>query len=44
MSKLKITTIIGIRSEIILLSRIMALLDEHLNQMIVHFGQNYDYG
>ena len=44
MSKLKIMTFIGTRPEIIRLSRTMALLDEHLNQMIVHFGQNYDYG
>ena len=43
MSKLKIMTFIGTRPEIIRLSRTMALLDEHLNQVIVHTGQNYDY-
>src|SRR5664279_5758715 len=42
-SNLKIVTVIGTRPEIIRLSRTMALLDEHLNQVIVHTGQNYDY-
>lgn len=36
-------TIVGTRPEIIRLSRTMALLDEHLQQIIVHTGQNYDY-
>ena len=36
-------TIIGTRPEIIRLSRTMALLDQHVNQIIVHTGQNYDY-
>jgi UDP-N-acetylglucosamine 2-epimerase len=36
-------TIIGTRPEIIRLSRTMALLDQHLTQVIVHTGQNYDY-
>jgi UDP-N-acetyl-L-fucosamine synthase len=43
MSKLKVMTFIGTRPEIIRLSRTMARLDEHLNQVIVHTGQNYDY-
>ena len=43
MNKLKIMTFIGTRPEIIRLSRTMALLDEYLNQIIVHTGQNYDY-
>jgi UDP-N-acetylglucosamine 2-epimerase (non-hydrolysing) len=42
-SKLKVMTIVGTRPEIIRLSRTMALLDEHLTQVIVHTGQNYDY-
>ncbi len=42
-SKLKVVTIIGTRPEIIRLSRTMALLDEHVIQIIVHTGQNYDY-
>jgi len=36
-------TVVGTRPEIIRLSRVMALLDQHLNQVIVHTGQNYDY-
>jgi UDP-N-acetylglucosamine 2-epimerase len=43
MSKLKVITFIGTRPEIIRLSRVMALLDEHVNHIIVHTGQNYDY-
>ncbi|MDA3929923.1 MAG: UDP-N-acetylglucosamine 2-epimerase (non-hydrolyzing) [Prolixibacteraceae bacterium] len=43
MKKLKVLTIIGTRPEIIRLSRVMALLDQHVNQIIVHTGQNYDY-
>ena len=36
-------TVVGTRPEIIRLSRVMALLDQHLEQVIVHTGQNYDY-
>jgi UDP-N-acetylglucosamine 2-epimerase (non-hydrolysing) len=36
-------TVVGTRPEIIRLSRTMALLDQHLIQVIVHTGQNYDY-
>ena len=43
MKKLKVLTVIGTRPEIIRLSRVMALLDQHVNQIIVHTGQNYDY-
>jgi UDP-N-acetyl-L-fucosamine synthase len=42
-NKLKIMTFIGTRPEIIRLSRTMARLDEFVNQVIVHTGQNYDY-
>lgn len=42
-NKLKIVTVVGTRPEIIRLSRTMALLDQHLDQVIVHTGQNYDY-
>jgi len=41
--RLKVMTIVGTRPEIIRLSRVMALLDEHVNHVIVHTGQNYDY-
>lgn len=43
MSRLKIMTILGTRPEIIRLSRVMALLDEHVDHCLVHTGQNYDY-
>jgi UDP-N-acetylglucosamine 2-epimerase len=43
LTKLKIVTIVGTRPEIIRLSRTMARLDEYVNQVIVHTGQNYDY-
>jgi UDP-N-acetylglucosamine 2-epimerase (non-hydrolysing) len=43
MSKLKVMTFIGTRPEIIRLSRVMVLLDEHVNHIIAHTGQNYDY-
>jgi UDP-N-acetylglucosamine 2-epimerase (non-hydrolysing) len=42
-SMLKVMTVIGTRPEIIRMSRTLSLLDEHLNQVIVHTGQNYDY-
>lgn len=41
--KLKILTVVGTRPEIIRLSRVMTLLDEHVNHIIAHTGQNYDY-
>ena len=40
---LKVMTIVGTRPEIIKLSRVMAELEEHVNHVIVHTGQNYDY-
>lgn len=43
MSRLKIMTIVGTRPEIIRLSRVISLLDEHLEHILVHTGQNYDY-
>jgi UDP-N-acetylglucosamine 2-epimerase len=42
-AKLKVMTVVGTRPEIIRLSRVMSLLDQYLNQVIVHTGQNYDY-
>ena len=42
-SKLKVLTVVGTRPEIIRLSRVMALLDEHVDHIIAHTGQNYDY-
>lgn len=42
-TKLKVLTVVGTRPEIIRLSRVMALLDEHVDHKIAHTGQNYDY-
>ncbi len=36
-------TVIGTRPEIIRLSRVMPLLDQYVNHIIVHTGQNHDY-
>jgi UDP-N-acetylglucosamine 2-epimerase (non-hydrolysing) len=43
MSRLKVLTVLGTRPEIIRLSRVMALLDEHAHHILVHTGQNSDY-
>ncbi len=40
---IKVMTIVGTRPEIIKLSRIIIELDKHLNHVLVHSGQNYDY-
>lgn len=42
-AKLKVLTVVGTRPEIIRLSRVMNLLDQHVNHVVVHTGQNYDY-
>lgn len=39
---MKIMTILGTRPEIIRLSRVIALLDESVEHVLVHTGQNYD--
>jgi UDP-N-acetyl-L-fucosamine synthase len=41
--KLKVVTFVGTRPEIIRLSRVIPLLDEHCNHVLAHTGQNYDY-
>jgi len=41
--KLKVMTVVGTRPEIIRLSCIISKLDEHLDHVLVHTGQNYDY-
>lgn len=43
MSRLKVTTVLGTRPEIIRLSRVMARLDRHCDHRIVHTGQNWDF-
>ena len=42
-TRLKVMTILGTRPEIIRLSRVMARLDAHVDHVIVHTGQNWDY-
>ena len=39
----KVMTIVGTRPEIIKLSRVMAQLDNNVEHILVHTGQNYDY-
>jgi UDP-N-acetyl-L-fucosamine synthase len=41
--RLKVMTVLGTRPEIIRLSRVMALLDQHVEHVLVHTGQNSDY-
>ena len=43
MTRLTVLTVVGTRPEIIRLSRVMAALDRHMNHVLVHTGQNYDY-
>ncbi|UCC68130.1 MAG: UDP-N-acetylglucosamine 2-epimerase (non-hydrolyzing) [Armatimonadota bacterium] len=39
---MKIVTVLGTRPEIIRLSRVIPLLDEHADHVLAHTGQNYD--
>ena len=41
---LKVMTIVGTRPELIKMSRVIAEFDRHTNHVLVHTGQNYDYG
>lgn len=43
MTRLKVTTVLGTRPEIIRLSRVLARLDSYTDHRIVHTGQNWDY-
>lgn len=40
---LKVMTVVGTRPELIRLSRVIARLDETVDHVLVHTGQNYDY-
>jgi len=40
---MKVATIVGTRPEIIRLSRVMAALDQYVDHVLIHTGQNYDY-
>jgi UDP-N-acetylglucosamine 2-epimerase (non-hydrolysing) len=43
MKKLKVLTILGTRPEIIKLSLVVAELEKHVDHVLVHTGQNFDY-
>lgn len=43
MKKLKVVTVVGTRPEIIRLSRVLPKLDQYMEHILVHTGQNYDY-
>jgi len=43
MSKLKVMTVVGTRPEIIRISRVLAVLEDVTDHVLVHTGQNYDY-
>lgn len=40
---IKVMTIVGTRPELIKMSRVIAEFDSHVNHLLVHTGQNYDY-
>jgi UDP-N-acetylglucosamine 2-epimerase len=40
---LKVMTIVGTRPELIKMSRVFVELDRHMQHILVHTGQNYDY-
>ncbi len=39
---MKVMTVLGTRPEIIRLSRVIPLLDQHCEHLLIHTGQNYD--
>ena len=43
MQKLKVATVVGTRPEIIRLSRVLPKLDQYMENILIHTGQNYDY-
>ncbi|WP_072378401.1 UDP-N-acetylglucosamine 2-epimerase (non-hydrolyzing) [Hyphomicrobium sp. NDB2Meth4] len=40
---LKVMTLVGTRPELIKMSRVIAEFDKHVDHVLVHSGQNYDY-
>ncbi|WP_283193767.1 UDP-N-acetylglucosamine 2-epimerase (non-hydrolyzing) [Rhizobium sp. AN80A] len=40
---LKVMTLVGTRPELIKMSRVIAEFDQHVNHILVHSGQNYDF-
>jgi UDP-N-acetylglucosamine 2-epimerase (non-hydrolysing) len=43
MKKLKVMTVLGTRPEIIRLAAVIKTLEKHVDHVLVHTGQNYDY-
>ena len=43
MKRLKVVTVVGTRPELIRLAAVMKRLDQFVDHIIVHTGQNYDY-
>jgi len=43
MKKIKILTVVGTRPEIIRLSRVISVLNDRADHVLVHTGQNFDY-
>jgi len=43
LKKLRVMTVVGTRPEIIRLSRVLPKLDQYMDHVLVHTGQNYDY-
>ncbi len=43
MKRLKVVTVVGTRPEIIRLSRVIAKLDQYMDQQLIHTGPYYDY-
>lgn len=43
MKKMKVLTVVGTRPEIIRLSRVLPKLDQYMEHILVHTGQNYDF-
>lgn len=41
---LKVMTIVGTRPELIKMSRVIDEFDKHTQHILVHTGQNFDYG
>ena len=40
----KVMTLVGTRPELIKMSRVIAELDQRVQHVLVHSGQNYDFG
>src|SRR5450631_1049767 len=40
---MKVVTVVGTRPEVIRLSRVIARLEESVDHVLVHTGQNWDY-